>query len=120
VRGAADSRLKSDRRASEFARQPCQFGPEALHLSQGLIHLLAQPDGVDPASLRTLGKVHRLWCHRRVRLDNGLRSEWDQFPSCNSRTRQADPDLAAVIDAWDRLPQAVRAGIVAMAQAASR
>jgi hypothetical protein len=30
----------------------------------------------------------------------------------------ADPELAAVIDAWDRLPEAVRAGIVAMVQAA--
>jgi hypothetical protein len=30
-----------------------------------------------------------------------------------------DPDLAAVIDAWDRLPEAVRAGIVAMVKAAS-
>jgi hypothetical protein len=27
--------------------------------------------------------------------------------------------LAAVIDAWDRLPEAVRAGIVAMVKAAS-
>jgi hypothetical protein len=34
-------------------------------------------------------------------------------------TRQTDPDLAAVIDAWDRLPEAVRAGIVAMVRAAS-
>src|SRR5262245_15810316 len=33
--------------------------------------------------------------------------------------RPADPDLAAVIDVWDRLPQAVRAGIVAMVKAAS-
>jgi hypothetical protein len=35
-------------------------------------------------------------------------------------TRQTDPDLAAVIDAGDRLPAAVRAGIVAMVQAASK
>jgi hypothetical protein len=33
-------------------------------------------------------------------------------------TRQTDPDLAAVIDAWDRLPEAVKAGIVAMVRAA--
>jgi hypothetical protein len=31
----------------------------------------------------------------------------------------ADPDLAAVIGAWDRLPEAVRAGIVAMVKAAA-
>jgi hypothetical protein len=35
-------------------------------------------------------------------------------------TCQTDPDLAAVIDAWGRLPEAVRAGIVAMVKAASR
>jgi hypothetical protein len=34
-------------------------------------------------------------------------------------TCRTDPDLAAVIDAWDRLPEAVRAGIVAMVKAAS-
>jgi hypothetical protein len=31
---------------------------------------------------------------------------------------QTDPGLTAVIDAWDRLPEAVRAGIVAMVKAA--
>jgi hypothetical protein len=31
-----------------------------------------------------------------------------------------DPDFAAVADAWDRLPEAVRAGIVAMVKAASK
>jgi hypothetical protein len=31
----------------------------------------------------------------------------------------SDPDLAIVVDAWDRLPAAVRAGIVAMVEAAS-
>jgi hypothetical protein len=34
-------------------------------------------------------------------------------------TTPLDPDLAVVVDAWDRLPHAVRAGIVAMVQAAS-
>jgi hypothetical protein len=32
----------------------------------------------------------------------------------------ADPDLAAVVAAWDRLPAAVKAGIVAMVQAAAK
>jgi hypothetical protein len=31
----------------------------------------------------------------------------------------ADPDLAPIIDAWDRLPEAVRAGFVAMVKAAA-
>jgi hypothetical protein len=31
-----------------------------------------------------------------------------------------DPDLAAVVQAWDRLPEAVRAGIVAMVRASAR
>ena len=34
-------------------------------------------------------------------------------------TRQVDRDLSRVIEAWPTLPQAVRAGIVAMIQASS-
>ncbi|HZW32118.1 MAG TPA: hypothetical protein VFF52_15505 [Isosphaeraceae bacterium] len=34
-------------------------------------------------------------------------------------TCQTDPDLALVNAAWDRLPAAVRAGIVAMVRAAA-
>jgi hypothetical protein len=33
---------------------------------------------------------------------------------------QTDPDLITVINAWDRLPPAVRAGIVAMVRAATK
>jgi hypothetical protein len=33
--------------------------------------------------------------------------------------RPADPALREVVDAWDRLPEAVRAGILAMVKAAS-
>ena len=33
------------------------------------------------------------------------------------RAASNDPDLTAVIDAWDRLPDAVRAGILAMVRA---
>jgi len=31
-----------------------------------------------------------------------------------------DPDLAAVVDAWPDLPEAVKAGIVAMVKASAR
>jgi hypothetical protein len=34
-------------------------------------------------------------------------------------SRQTDADLALVAKAWDRLPEAVRAGIVAMVKATS-
>jgi hypothetical protein len=33
---------------------------------------------------------------------------------------QTDPDLDTLVDAWDRLPEAVRAGIVALVRAATR
>jgi hypothetical protein len=32
-------------------------------------------------------------------------------------TRKSNPDLAAVVDAWPTLPEAVKAGIVAMVKA---
>jgi hypothetical protein len=35
-------------------------------------------------------------------------------------TRQNDPDLHAVVDAWPTLPEALKAGILAMAKAASK
>jgi hypothetical protein len=34
--------------------------------------------------------------------------------------RGTDPDLAAVVDAWPNLPEAIKAGIVAMVKAASK
>ena len=35
-------------------------------------------------------------------------------------TCQTDPDLARIVDAWPTLPEAVRAGIVAMVKAAGK
>jgi hypothetical protein len=40
-------------------------------------------------------------------------------PNLIHDTCQTEPALAMVVDAWDRLPKAVRAGIVAMVKAAS-
>ncbi len=40
-------------------------------------------------------------------------------PSVRHDTCQTDPDLARIVDAWPELPQAVKAGIVAMVKAAS-
>ena len=39
-------------------------------------------------------------------------------PSLLHEFLQTDPELAAIVDAWPTLPEAVRAGIVAMVQAA--
>jgi hypothetical protein len=39
------------------------------------------------------------------------------IPTDNCRT---DPGLTAVIEAWDRLPEAIRAGIMAIVKAASK
>jgi hypothetical protein len=36
------------------------------------------------------------------------------------RSASSGTDLALVVDAWDRLPEAVRAGIVAMVKAAAK
>jgi hypothetical protein len=49
-----------------------------------------------------------------------LRTETSpEYPQTNDGIR-SDPDLAAVVAAWVRLPAAVKAGIVAMVQAAAK
>ena len=58
---------------------------------------------------------------RKMQSGNGLRiSSQPLSHSVPTDTCQNDPELAVVIEAWDRLPEAVRAGIVAMVKAASR
>jgi hypothetical protein len=47
-----------------------------------------------------------------LRQDAGSVSHHVPTDTCHS-----DPDLTAVVDAWDRLPEALRAGIVAMVKA---
>jgi len=41
----------------------------------------------------------------------------DHLPNDTCKT---DPDLAAVVEAWPELPDAIRAGILAMVKAANR
>lgn len=41
------------------------------------------------------------------------------LPPCLPDSTEADPDLALVVEAWPGLPEAVRAGIVAMVKAAT-
>jgi len=41
----------------------------------------------------------------------------DHLPNDTCRT---DPDLAAVVEAWPELPEAIRTGIVAMVKATER
>jgi len=38
--------------------------------------------------------------------------------SCSAILAEKSPDLAAVVEAWPHLPEAVKAGIVAMVKAA--
>jgi hypothetical protein len=52
-------------------------------------------------------------CHKNLR---------NQVPSLTAQGQRAasnDPDLAAVIEAWNRLPAAIRAGILAMVKASA-
>jgi hypothetical protein len=53
-------------------------------------------------------------CHKELRIATPLVSHPIPTDTC-----QNDADLAAVIDAWDRLPEALRTGIVAMVKAAT-
>jgi hypothetical protein len=40
--------------------------------------------------------------------------------ACSSGLNVVDPDLAAVLAAWPSLPEAIKAGILAMVRAASK
>ncbi len=42
---------------------------------------------------------------------------WALQKARGHRKASSDPDLAVISDAWDRLPQAIRAGMVAMVRA---
>ncbi len=53
---------------------------------------------------------------RKYRISKGFRKLSQRHDSAAS----IDPELSAVIDTWDRLPEAVRAGIVAMVKAAAK
>jgi hypothetical protein len=43
-----------------------------------------------------------------------LRNQAPPLTAQGQRAESNDPDLAALIEAWDRLPEAIKAGIVAM------
>jgi hypothetical protein len=43
----------------------------------------------------------------------------DDLASCLALLTRKSPDLALIAERWDRLPEAVRAGIVAMVKASS-
>jgi predicted ATPase len=42
----------------------------------------------------------------------------ERLASCLALLTQKSPDLALLVESWDQLPDAVRAGIVAMVKAA--
>jgi hypothetical protein len=77
--------------------------------------IISPGEGVAPTGLQNQGTDDATPC-----LPKRLRKSTPSVAAHWQRAAQTDPDLAAVIDAWDRLPEAVRAGIVAMVKAASK
>jgi len=57
--------------------------------------------------------------HRKPIQSDDLRQDNADWTALGQRAASNDRGLTAVIEAWDRLPDAVRAGIVAMVKAAS-
>jgi hypothetical protein len=49
---------------------------------------------------------------------NKLRNQAPPLTAHGQRAESNDPALTVVIEAWDRLPEAIRAGILAMVKAA--
>jgi len=56
--------------------------------------------------------------NRKTHPASDLRQETLELAAHGQPVASNDPDLAAVIEAWDRLPAVIRAGIVAMVNAA--
>ena len=69
----------------------------------------ALSDTADPASKQS----------RALSQQNPSKNPHQKCVICVSRGEASD-DLARVVAAWDRLPEAVKAGILAMAEAARR
>ena len=75
------------------------------------------PDWIRTSDLRFRRPMAK---SRKSNNDKGLRMATPPFGHpLATDTRQTAPDLATVIDAWDQLPEAIRAGIVAMVKTAS-
>ena len=60
-------------------------------------------------------RSRNLQCSKGLRFSTPAVSHHFPTDTCKN-----DPGLAAVIEAWDRLPEAIRAGILAMVKAASK
>ncbi len=74
------------------------------------IHARPPPRGLEPLSESA-----------QVSQPQGLTKKPDSvLASCLALSVQNDPDLAAVVETWADLPEAVRVGIVAMVKAAKR
>jgi hypothetical protein len=50
----------------------------------------------------------------------GLGKSTHSATAQGQRAKSNDPDLTVVVDAWDRLPEAVRASILMLVKAASK
>jgi hypothetical protein len=77
-----------------------------------------------PASGRVLGRSQNLNPTAEIpkpKDDNDFGNATPPVTAlCQRATSNLPSDLTTVIDAWDRLPEAVRAGIVAMVKASDR
>jgi len=77
------------------------------------------PRGLEP---RTYALRKRRATEANDRNDKELRqvSPNESFNGATELRNLSDPDLQRVIDAWDGLPAAIRAGVVALVRASER
>jgi len=53
----------------------------------------------------------------RIRKTAFFRGKTGVASKCSAESSALSPDLALVVDSWDRLPEVVRAGVLAMVKA---
>ena len=98
--------------ASAGAKQKAQA---LITTELALIGGMVRPAGLEPAAC---GLGNRRRTHATPSAANTSDNADSVSAICLAKLRQNRPDLAAVIEAWDRLPPAVRQGILAMARTA--
>ena len=109
-------------KSCEMHSRPSKSENSSSRKSFACGYFLARATGLEPA---TTGSTVRLQdaatLNNSNKLEQDVRSKVPTVvptPSRAASSSQLPPDLALVVASWDRLPEAIKAGVLALVQAA--